>query len=94
MEQTTNDEVLAPRLRFSSEREHSKRCVRKRKRKCVSVPELPKEEQVEQQYNCHTVTEEKRTVVSKVVRIDQLPLIDIMLHHRGLWTRAVMVNIR
>ena len=93
MKQASHDEVLATRLRFSSEGDHIKRCTRKRKRKCVSVPEFPQQQQVEQQCNSLAVMEEERAVVCGVIRNDQLPVVTVMLHHRGLWTAAIMVSI-
>ena len=90
MDQTSLDEVLATRLRFSSEPEHTKRCGRKRKRKCVSVPELPVQQ--EQYNNNMTVEEEEEmVVVSKGTMSDHLPVINMMLHQRGLWTSTVSI---
>ena len=94
--QAAHDEVLAARLRFSSEAGHIKEHSRKRKRKCVSLADLPqqKQQQVEQQCNnSSNRTEEKTGVVSKLNRIDHLPVMNVMLHQRGLWTAKLMVSI-
>ena len=71
MDQTSHDGVLAARLRFSSEPEHTKRCGRKRK-KCVSVTELPKQEeqpysrQEEQPYSNNNMAIEEEEMVNVV----------------------------
>ena len=92
MGQDSHDQVLAARLRFNSEPERVKKHDRKRKRKCVSLAELPKQqEQVEQCCN-HSNTVEETTLVSKVTTIDYLPVMNVMLHQRGLWTMRLMVS--
>ena len=96
MEMASHDEVLIEGLSFDTEMDHNKRHGKKRRRKSVMVQELPyKQNKMEDYDSKQTVLVEDNIEMmsvmeeeNSIVRGDDLLMITVMLHQRGLWTPA------